>query len=567
MERIGTLSAAPPRRPNGAGGRTVRWRFDLGLGWGGESRAGLFHRPAISCHAHRVERDRARIGVALSGGGHRASLFAAGALLGLVDASLQTRLVSISSVSGGSITNGIVAASGDLQGMDRAALEAALRPGIEVFARQGLFFPGQVTDRYVQVTLALCAAAAGAAAAVVIHGVRWVAVAAAVLAVAVIGRLVATRAVPVLTGAGVLAGCVAGGALVAAVPLFLSSAWATLAGQVALTLALAGAAVAVLGRRALVVDNALHAGLLRQMSLSGADRPVHHVFCASDMSAGRFCFLTPRVVYGYTLGAGTPNPALRLSTAVQASACFPGGFPPRRLTAADLTAAPLRQASVDLTDGGVYDNMADEWEFGWPDRLTRYPHLAAIQPAAAGTLIVVNAGKPWTAVSLPRRGLRREVRSLLAAADIQGAITTRLRRRYLVELFLHPRDSDPTGCLIHIEQTLTGPAQQRLNDPDPAVAARAGQVLDLIGRLTPDDPAYGETLPARNTRVPTVLRALGAQTATDLMHHAYLLTRLNLYLHLGEGTLPGPDDPLDDWTRDRFTQLAGPPDITPGTPA
>ena len=140
--------------------------------------------------------------MALSGGGHRASLFAAGALLGLVDASVQTRVVSISSVSGGSITNGIVAASGDLQGMDRAALEAALRPGIEVFARQGLFFPGQVTDRYVQVTLALCAAAAGAAAAVVIHGVWWVAVAAAVLAVAVIGRLVATRTLPVLTGIG-----------------------------------------------------------------------------------------------------------------------------------------------------------------------------------------------------------------------------------------------------------------------------------------------------------------------------------------------------------------------------
>ena len=37
MERIGTSSAAPPRRPNGAGGRTVRWRSDLGLSDGAVS--------------------------------------------------------------------------------------------------------------------------------------------------------------------------------------------------------------------------------------------------------------------------------------------------------------------------------------------------------------------------------------------------------------------------------------------------------------------------------------------------------------------------------------------------
>ncbi|HPT25851.1 MAG TPA: patatin-like phospholipase family protein [Bryobacteraceae bacterium] len=50
------------------------------------------------------------IALALSGGGFRASLFHLGALRRLNDAGLLSRMTSISSVSGGSITNGLLAA-------------------------------------------------------------------------------------------------------------------------------------------------------------------------------------------------------------------------------------------------------------------------------------------------------------------------------------------------------------------------------------------------------------------------------------------------------------------------
>src|SRR5688572_18671350 len=49
------------------------------------------------------------LGVALSGGGHRASLFALGALLYLVDSRANERVATVCSVSGGSITNAYVA--------------------------------------------------------------------------------------------------------------------------------------------------------------------------------------------------------------------------------------------------------------------------------------------------------------------------------------------------------------------------------------------------------------------------------------------------------------------------
>jgi hypothetical protein len=53
----------------------------------------------------------AGIGVALSGGGHRAALFGLGVLLYLVDAEKNREVTSIASVSGSSLTNGVVAQS------------------------------------------------------------------------------------------------------------------------------------------------------------------------------------------------------------------------------------------------------------------------------------------------------------------------------------------------------------------------------------------------------------------------------------------------------------------------
>ena len=48
------------------------------------------------------------LAVSMSGGGHRATLFVLGALMYLVDANANAHVTSIASVSGGSLTNGLV---------------------------------------------------------------------------------------------------------------------------------------------------------------------------------------------------------------------------------------------------------------------------------------------------------------------------------------------------------------------------------------------------------------------------------------------------------------------------
>ena len=85
-----------------------------------------------------------KISVALSGGGHRAALFSAGALLALTDAGVNQQVDVLASVSGGSITNGLVARSGDFGAHETTTtdLQDWLMPGLAVFHKTGLFFPG-----------------------------------------------------------------------------------------------------------------------------------------------------------------------------------------------------------------------------------------------------------------------------------------------------------------------------------------------------------------------------------------------------------------------------------------
>ena len=69
--------------------------------------------------------------VALSGGGHRATLATLGCLLALIDRDLGSRIIQIASVSGGSITNAFVAQRAKLEsvgprGLDKIAQELPL---------------------------------------------------------------------------------------------------------------------------------------------------------------------------------------------------------------------------------------------------------------------------------------------------------------------------------------------------------------------------------------------------------------------------------------------------------
>src|SRR5689334_3024278 len=92
---------------------------------------------------------RQHIGVAISGGGHRATVWGLGTLLYLVDAGKHREVAAISSVSGGSITNGVVAHEVDLPQTDAPTFDAKVAPLVRHVADTGLFFWGPATNVYV----------------------------------------------------------------------------------------------------------------------------------------------------------------------------------------------------------------------------------------------------------------------------------------------------------------------------------------------------------------------------------------------------------------------------------
>jgi hypothetical protein len=88
--------------------------------------------------ATEMEKSTSDLAIALSGGGHRATLFALGALLALVDRGLNKRVVQIASVSGGSITNAFVAQRCDFNKLEPGELDEFVEDLVRRVVTQGV---------------------------------------------------------------------------------------------------------------------------------------------------------------------------------------------------------------------------------------------------------------------------------------------------------------------------------------------------------------------------------------------------------------------------------------------
>lgn len=239
-----------------------------------------------------------RIGVALSGGGHRAALFTLGALLYLIDAGQGPRLAAVTSVSGGSITNG-VAGLGDLHVETCDQFRDRMRPLARACATTGTLFAGGLTVTYLfGVAVVLLGGLAAA-----FRAGGWWAVLLSLITLLVVGRLLMLRGwLPEIT----------------------------------------------LGR-----------ALLKGKRLADLNTGLDHVLCATDLQTAEHVYFSGGWIRSYRLGVGRPG--VSLARAVSSSAAFPGGFYPRRLFIKNLGFREPKIPSMLLSDGGVYDNMGTEW--------------------------------------------------------------------------------------------------------------------------------------------------------------------------------------------------------------
>jgi hypothetical protein len=508
-----------------------------------------------------------RIGVAVSGGGHRATAWALGSLAALVEVGLNAEVVSVSSVSGGSIANGAVAAAGDFRALrEPERFAAAVGPTLRVLATDGLFFPGKATRRYLITTLGAAGLAAmgavGLLAGLIAAGRERPPVAFAIAGAAVGAGIGWVLAGPVrLPRAPVVMGCAATTALLAwgaaALTGTLHGAGVVVAiAAIAIVwLGLGWAAIVLFSGRGRAVEQALAQGLFahptesRPLTLADVASTVNHVVCATDLESGDQFYLAPRFLYGFREGISTTAPnTVTLAAAVQASAALPGAFPPSVIPTGAFTRTPsiTKPAKppqrVVVNDGGVYDNRADQWEAGLEKRLQRCEPLRAVQDPAE-VLVIANASAGWTWKPFNAKGrIGRELTGLLRDQRVQYDVSTARRRNHLLREFQHNQatGSGPGGVIVMIDRTPTVLAEPFTAGQDD-IGTRARDAVAFIDAQHPG-PDW-DAMATRNADVPTTLGPIGTETTLDLMEHAFTSTVVGLYVLHGIGSLrPFPRD-------------------------
>lgn len=430
-----------------------------------------------------------------------------GPLLYLVDAGKHAEVGALSSVSGGSILNGVVAHEVDYAQTDRTEFDSHMVNLVSNVADSGLFFWARATNGYVFSVFVLLG-----------------------------GGLVAVLSGVVLVALGGLTWAAGGVLLVGALLLWLAAVW--------------------FERRSLVVDRALARDHFtshgRPTSLSAVARSVDQVMCATELQSAEHLYLAPGFTYSYRLGVGQATDT-QLSTAVQASACLPGAFAPRRLLSSRLgfPVAGKDRDEVVLVDGGVYDNMADEWLVGLSARLARNP-APPVRCRDVDEVVVVNASSAsgWTPMRRLRLIVWSELSTLLRVSSVMYQVTTERRRNSLV----HDWDMaqrggrGQRGALVQISQSPFTVADKYTNSTAwPDRAERAREVVALLGD-SPEERHRWRDIAEHNDAVPTVLRKLGRRDTLGLLEHSYVLAMCNLHVLLGYPLLSLP-------AADRFNRL------------
>ena len=447
------------------------------------------------------------LAVSMSGGGHRATLFVLGALMYLVDVKANNYITSIASVSGGSLTNGLVGQNVTFRQTNGTEFRSRVAaPLATQIAKHGTLFAPLFSKVYLAI-------------------------------LGVVGLLVLAILIP---------------------PIVPVPWWARI------ILFLVGVTVWgwIFAARGRVCARAFATTLFspdgRETKLAQIKKDnLDHVICSTEFRSAEQVYFAGDFVYSYALGHGGPG-HLSLAKAVQSSAAFPGGFPPSTLPTKDhnFTGAPPPSAGgpphppaeMVLTDGGVYDNMGDQWARGISKRVEVCKKLAP--RAAPDRLVVVNASArvPWIPFRRRLLPLIGEVMSLLRVMDVMYINTTNVRRQDIVASYNPLDPTKTTGIptvLVQISQSPFRVASSYAKSTEP-VGNRAREVLQLLG---PTENEW-DKIANENSTVATSLGKFKPEVTARLIYQGYVVTMCNLHVFFD-------DFPLrpEELSIDRFRAL------------
>lgn len=257
-------------------------------------------------------------------------------------------------------------------------------------------------------------------------------------------------------------------------------------------------------------------------------------------------YFSGRFVCSYRFGWGAPAD-LPLHLAVQASAALPGAFSPRWLRRSRLAFQPrydvrsLKTGFLTLVDGGVYDNMGDQWPQNVAQRNERWAeHNPGLHEP--DELVVVNASAPldWSSTWSLRLPVLGELRALKRDQSVLYDNGTSVRRSAMIARFRYAErvGEGLRGTIVQIDRSPYLVPSAFLASPDTGKAARAKAVIDL---LTEDEPSWDAIVEA-NTHVKTTLSRLGTKASVQLLRHGYALAMANCHVLLEYPALEIPPE-------------------------
>lgn len=471
-----------------------------------------------------------RIGLALSGGGVRAALFSLGVLLYMIRSGLHRDIRIITSVSGGSIPNAILASLGDISKIEAARLEDTCGRMAHHLAKRGAFFWS---------------------------GFRWMWGFIALQAIGVIGvifvivwltpthlsttdyLLVILSAVAVLLMTFIILLI----AFIVPRRLLQQDTYARMMSNV-LAPKQESKLLDRLDRleRLATFSSIARVGLLSELPESS----VWHILCATELTSGRPIFFSRNWIYSPAYGRGPAS--MYVTEAVYSSAAFPGGFPPHimkidrmRWSGGDVGSRPER---LILVDGGVYNNLGTDWHrtiedasrtFSGIDRHMKVPPEIDLQ-------VVVNASAPAKLASLPIWWPQRSVVNFLRTMTIMYENTLRPRLEALSE----QAKRDQKTIVLDIG---TSPLQLartiKETTCDELAKERSSRLIDGL-RVSRQE--FWQDFVDRTSLIKTTLAAIGYEQAASLIRHGYLSATVAFNAQFGARDLNQMPD--EEWFAD-----------------
>ncbi|WP_314503876.1 patatin-like phospholipase family protein [uncultured Microbacterium sp.] len=483
-------------------------------------------------------REDESIGLAISGGGLRATLFSLGVVLYLSNSGANKRIRLISSVSGGSITNAILALLGDFSKASPERVKTVIGRAARRIANEGTFFlPGRAF---------------------------WIG-----LSVSYFVAIAILLALPMFDEMSTRERW----------SLVQSSWWLPPVIVAAFVLYMLG--VFMLGRKGSQItayssflvevfkdDKAprkqrnARAKEIRQMRLSSLpDHDIQHVFCATELVSGRPFYMSARRLTSPAFGSCEAN--IPLNQAIYASAAFPGVFPPLRLGTRKLGLRggeePIRPGTLVLADGGVYNNLGTDWFEDSTRPLSMIHDFGETVPVSQK--IIVNASAPRRIKRIFGWWPASNLQSLMRIFGVmyENTVTPRLDA-------LRTAADEGHVAVVDIAFSTGSMARAMCGSPDAGTKGRAKALAHRLGESSLS--GYLDKIAVGSSGTRTKLSRIGEPATVQLLIHGYMSALVVCHAKLGT---PATEIPDRGWFEDLvrpprdnvLVDSAAPPEVQP----